>query len=196
MATYAAAHGVMVAIAGMLQEHLPDELRASPISGSVSVLGSNDFTRSNLGNVLGLYLYRISVDPTIPGGRVSVVPGSATGRTPEIAVMLHFLLIARADTALAENSLMGWGFWQLSAYPTLGSDRLTDPALAWDEGDDAQIAVEELTREELMRIWDTLPMKYTMTVPFTVRGVRIALLPDMRQYAPVLDRTLVAGTTA
>ena len=52
---------------------------------------------------------------------------------------------------------------------------------------------EELTREELMRIWDTLPMKYCLTVPYVARGLRVVLQPDMRQYAPVLDRALVMG---
>jgi len=195
LASYAAAHGVMVAIAGMLQEQLPADLRNAPINGSAQVLGSHDFRRTNLGNMLALYLYRVSVDPTVPGGRSPMLPGSRGGRAPELAVMLHFLLVSLGDSALAENSLMGWGFWQLASHPTIGADRLTDPALAWDDGDVAQIATEELTREELMRIWDTLPMKYNLTVPFVVRGIRIALLPDMRQYAPVLDRTFAAEST-
>ena len=51
-------------------------------------------------------------------------------------------------------------------------------------------------REELMRIWDTLPLKYSLTVPYVVRGVRVALQPDMRQYAPVVDRSFGFGTDA
>jgi hypothetical protein len=193
LATYAAVHGVMLAIAGALQEQLPAELRGTPVNGSVQVFGSLDFKRTGIGNVLALYLYRVSVDPTIPGGRIPAPPGHAGGRIPEVPVMLHFLMIAIGDTALAENSLMSWGFWYLAAYPTIGPDRLTDPALAWDDGDDAQIATEELTREELMRIWDTLPMKYTQTVPFVIRGVRIGLLPDLREYPPVRDTTFVSA---
>jgi hypothetical protein len=117
--------------------------------------------------------------------------------------MLHFLMIAIADTALGENSLMGWGFQQLAITPILGADRMAAQALAlpgqtldWDDSDDVQIATEELTREELMRIWDTLPLKYRLTVPYVVRGVRVALQPDIRQYAPVVDRTFGFGKNA
>ena len=53
------------------------------------------------------------------------------------------------------------------------------------------MATEELTREELMRIWDTLPLKYRLTVPFVARGLRLTLTPDMRQYTPVVDRSIV-----
>jgi hypothetical protein len=44
-----------------------------------------------------------------------------------------------------------------------------------------------------MRIWDTLPMKYSLTVPYVARGLRIALQPDMLQYPPVTDRTFGFG---
>ena len=114
--------------------------------------------------------------------------------------MLHFLMIAFADSAAAENSLMGWGFQQLAINPIIGSDRMSAQSLAlpgqalnWDDADDVQVATEELTREELMRIWDTLPLKYSLTVPYVVRGVRVALEADMRQYAPVVDRSLGFG---
>ena len=190
MASYAAVHGVMTAIQSMLQQRLPAELAASPINGQVQVFGSQDFKQTNTGNTLALYLYRVSVDPTIPGGMLRARPGTPA-RIPEIPVMLHFLMISLADTALAENNLMGWAFAELAASPVLGADRLTDPLLAWDDADDVQVATEELTREELMRIWDTLPAKYTLTVPYVARGVRIQLRPDLRQYAPVTDRSFV-----
>jgi hypothetical protein len=117
--------------------------------------------------------------------------------------MLHFLMIAIADSALAENSLMGWGFQQLAASPIIGADRLVAQSLAlpgqtlnWDESDDVQVATEELTREELSRIWDTLPLKYCLTVPYVARGIRVELTPDMQQYPPVVDRTHGFGPTS
>jgi hypothetical protein len=202
MATYAAVQGVMAAIEGMLTERFPQVLKGSPVNASVALFGSADFKKvsDSFANTLALYLYRISIDPTIPGGYVRSLPGSAGGRVAEVPLMLHFLMIALADSALAENSLMGWGFQQLAINPIIGSDRMSAQALAlpgqvlnWDDADDVQIATEELTREELMRIWDTLPLKYCLTVPYVVRGVRVALEPDMRQYGPVVDRSLGFG---
>jgi Pvc16 N-terminal domain len=202
MATYAAVQGVMAAIEGMLAERFPPELKATPVNARVQLFGSAAFKQTSISNTLALYLYRIGIDPTIPGGYVRSLPGSAGGRVAEVPLMLHFLMIAIADTALAENSLMGWGFQQLAINPIIGADRMSAQALAlpgqalnWDDSDDVQVATEELTREELMRIWDTLPLKYCLTVPYVVRGVRVALEPDMRQYAPVVDRSLGFGRT-
>jgi hypothetical protein len=207
VATYAAIQGVMAAIQGMLSEAMPPELTgaapagAEGVNGSIKLFGSQDFKTPPGGDYLALWLYRISVDPTVPGGYRRVLPGA--GKTAEIPLMLHFLLIAVASSAFAEVSLMGWGFQQLAVNPIIGADRLAvqtppaagGPALSydWDEADDVQVSTEELTREELMRIWDTLPMKYSLTVPYVARGLRVALQPDMRQYAPVRDRALAIG---
>jgi hypothetical protein len=200
MATYAAVQGVMAAIESMLAERFPQELKNTPVNASVQLFGSQAFKQTSISNTLALYLYRISIDPTVPGGYVRALPGRPGGPVAEIPLMLHFLMIAIADTALAENSLMGWGFQQLAINPIIGADRMAAQALAlpgqainWDDADDVQVATEELTREELMRIWDTLPLKYSLTVPYVARGLRVELAPDMRQYAPVVDRSLGFG---
>ena len=124
-------------------------MSASPVSGQAQLLGSQDFKRANLGNVLGVYLHRVGIDPTIPGGFVRQVPGTRTPPIPEVPLMLHFLLVAVADTPLAEISLMGWGMQQLASRPVIGPDRLLDPAYAWDEGASVHIATEEMKPEEL-----------------------------------------------
>jgi hypothetical protein len=190
----------MTAIEGMLNERLPLELKSAPVNGSVQLFCSQTFKQPNPPNTLALWLYRIGIDPTVPGGYVRMLPGSAGGQVPEVPVMLHFLMIAIADSAVAENSLMGWGFQQLATTPIIGADRLQAQTLAlpgqmldWDDCDEVQVATEELTREEMMRIWDTLPMKYSLTVPYVARGLRMALEQDMLQYAPVTDRTLAFG---
>ena len=151
MASYNAVHGVMLAIETLLKERFPAELSASPVSGQAQLLGSQDFKRTNLGNVLGVYLHRVGMDPTIPGGFVRQVPGTRTPPIPEVPLMLHFLLVAVADTPLAEISLMGWGMQQLASRPVIGPDRLLDPAYAWDEGASVHIATEEMKPEELYR---------------------------------------------
>jgi hypothetical protein len=203
LALYSAVQGVMSALVDMLQEALPAELGSgSTVNAAVKLLGSTDLNSVGSNSALALYLYRISVDPTIAGGYLRSKPGSGA-RTPEVSVMLHFLMIAIADSAVAEISLLGWGFTQMAAAPVLGADRLSAqglvalppgaPAIAWDDSDNVQVATEELTREELMRIWDTLPTKYRPTVPFVARGLRLTLAPDMRQYGPVVDRSIVIG---
>ncbi len=209
MANYSAVLGVMSAIRDMLQEALPAELggaghaaNAIAVNGQVALFGSSDFSQTSINNTLALYLYRISIDPTVVGGYARALPGVST-RTAEVALMLHFLMVAIADSAAAEIGRMGWGFQQLATTPVVGADRLSAqalvtlapgaPPISWDDSDSVQLATEELTREELMRIWDTLPLKYRLTVPYVARGLRLTLSPDLQQYAPVVERAIVLG---
>jgi hypothetical protein len=190
----------MSAIVEMLKEAVPSEL-----SANVTLYGSNDFNQAAPAtNTLAIYLYRLSVDPTMVGGYLRAKPGAP--RTPEISVMLHFLIFAMAQSASAEVDLMGWSFQQLAMTPVIGADRLTAqnlvalpanaPPLVWDDCDSVQVATEELTREELMRIWDTLPLKYHLTVPYVARGLRLTLSPDLRQYPQVVDRSFLMERTS
>jgi len=189
LASYRAVYGVMDAIEALLKEQFPPELTNPPVSGRASLLGSQDFKRTDLGNVLGVYLHRVSIDPSIPGGFVRQVPGSRTARIPEVPLMLHFLLVAIATTPLAEISLMSWGMAQLASRAVIGSDRLADASYDWEDGDAVQIATEEMKPEELYRIWDVLPTKYGLTVPYVARAVRVRADTAETVYPPVRDRT-------
>jgi hypothetical protein len=188
VASYSAVYGVMLAIESLLKEEFPAELSNSPINGNAQLIGSQDFKKS-LGNIIGIYLHRVAIDPTIPGGFMRQLPGTRTPPVPEVPLMLHFLLIAIADTPLAEISLMGFAMQRLASRPSIGADRLSDPSYDWDEADSVQIATEDMKPEELYRIWDVLPMKYSMSVPYTARAVRVRADAAQHVYAPVLDRT-------
>jgi hypothetical protein len=179
----------MDAIEALLKEQFPSDLTDPPVSGRASLLGSQDFKKTDLGNVLGVYLHRVSIDPTIPGGYVRQMPGTRTPPVPEVPLMLHFLLVSIANTPLAEISLMGWGMAKLASRPVIGSDRLADPSYDWEDGDAVQIATEEMKPEELYRIWDVLPTKYGLTVPYIARAVRVRGDTAETVYAPVRDRT-------
>src|SRR5579871_6323893 len=101
MATYAGVQAVMAAIEGMLNEQLG--LLPAALNAKVSLFGSQTFQSTSIANnTLGLWLYRISVDPTVPGGYARVLPGAGLGRLPELSVMLHFLMIAISDTPESE----------------------------------------------------------------------------------------------
>jgi hypothetical protein len=188
VASYSAVYGVMLALENLLKEEFPVDLSGSPINGSAQLIGSQDFKKS-LGNIIGLYLHRVAIDPTIPGGFLRRLPGSRTPPVPEVPLMLHFLLVAIADTPLAEISLMGFAMQRLASRPVIGADRLSDPAYAWDDADSVQIATEDMKPEELYRIWDVLPAKYALSVPYTARAIRVSADAVQHVYAPVLDRT-------
>lgn len=63
MASYKAVQGVMIALEDFFTQRFPSELNAEPTSAKVKLLGSADISDILKGNILGIYLHRITIDP-------------------------------------------------------------------------------------------------------------------------------------
>ena len=61
---------------------------------------------------------------------------------------------------------------QLQQHPVLDRSALSTEA-GWGTGEFIQIIPEELSTEDLMRIWDALEPKYRLSVSYVARVVRI-----------------------
>ena len=129
MANYRAIHGVMDAIRAFLDERLPGELRAAP--ASVRLIGSREFNAFQDTSGLGLYLHRISIDTSLPGGFQHRPAADRRRPLPDVPLCLHFLLISFAVSAETEIGLMGWAMQQFATFPVLGVERLDRTALDW-----------------------------------------------------------------
>jgi len=70
---------------------------------------------------------------------------------------------------------------------------LADPD--WGSEDVVQVLPEEMSTEDLMRLWDSLPGDYRLSSPYLIKTLRLA--PDEEPAEAPLVRTLVypAGTT-
>ncbi len=138
----------------------------------VQLLASSDFTR--IDNVLDLptltlYLFRITMNEHARNVRRPV--GSPIEDVP-LAVDLHYLLTAWADSAEAEQTTLAWAMRELHLHPVLDASALTKDA-GWDPGDVIQIVPSELSTEDIMRIWDALEPSYRLSVSYTARVVRV-----------------------
>ncbi|MCB1853119.1 MAG: DUF4255 domain-containing protein, partial [Gammaproteobacteria bacterium] len=63
MASYKGVQGALVALEDFFKRRLPVELSDEPVSASVTLLGSADIAKVLSGNLLGIYLHRITIDP-------------------------------------------------------------------------------------------------------------------------------------
>ena len=64
----------------------------------------------------------------------------------------------------------------------------------WAEREVLNIAPEEMSTEDLMRIWDVFESPYTSTVPYVARTVRLRLTPQRSEGPPVITRVFPGGT--
>lgn len=171
MATHHAVQGVLGALADHLQERLEPLLQP----GCVQVLGSQDLAQGPQHNQLGIYLYRIGVDPFsrsangTPPGR-SEGAGSAGA---DLAVTLHVLLLGWSPDSVAEMSQLAAAMQVLGHGITLGSEVMANRDPGWESEETVQVIPEEMSNETLLRLWNTLPGSYRLSVPYLIRNLRL-----------------------
>lgn len=188
MASYAAVTAVLDALRRFFEARLDTFASGDDAAPTIRVMGSANFREQISGNMLGIYLHRMTIDPH--GRQRSFGAGAAgtAGPRPELPVNLHLLLISTGSPAV-EAGLMSWALIQLANESTLDSSQLAEA-----EGADITpseiitVVPEEMTTEDLMRIWDTLDAPYTTSVPVIVRTLRLALNEERTAGGPVRTR--------
>ena len=152
---------------------------------SVLLARSEDLNRETSSLIsmpaLTLFLYRIDVNKTMRATWSAVGHGDGDSHLP---VDLHFLLIAWAENADHEYRILGRAMQCLENVPIL-SGPLLDPLTDWSEGDAVQICLEDLSTEDVMRTFDSLPVDYKLSVPYVARIIVI----DGREAHPDLPIT-------
>lgn len=193
MASFKGVSAVMGALEEFFKGRLPPELKQGG-NASVKLLGSADIAKPINGNVLGIYLHRISVDAH---GRNRYLPpkGSEShAPTPELPVNLHFLLLATGNSPNIEADLLSWGMMQLATQAQLDVAHLGEADSGWGERELVSISPEDLSTEDLMRIWEAFDAKYTVTTPYVARTVRLRLQPERTEGPEVVTRVFPTGT--
>jgi hypothetical protein len=193
VASYKAVNGALLALENFLKLRMPDEFRTGPINARVELLDSRDMAEPLTGNVLGIYLHRIAIDPH---GRSRFFPQQGTtNRKPcgELPLNLHFLLIAAASSVAIEADLLSWGMVELANDGRLDISHLADSDDEWSEREMLNIIPEDMSTENLMRIWDIFKTNYTSSVPYVARTVRLRLREPRTDGPDVLTRVFPAG---
>lgn len=123
-------------------------------------------------NTLSLFLYRITQNAEARSQRT---PGSRSSAPSALALDLHYLLTAWADDALMEQTLLTWAMREIQLHPVLDSSTLSSEA-NWISSDVVQVVPEEVSLEDMSRIWGTLSPKYRLSVGYVARVVRVDTL--------------------
>jgi hypothetical protein len=184
LASYRAIAGVLDALKDLLEARMTGGLDGVLDTPSVKLLGTTQLEEKPSGNALGVYLHRISVDPF---GRNRYLQPSdpARPRQPELPINLHLLLIGWSDKATNEGTLLGWGMQQIGASLDLDISHLGIADSDWGEGERLQVQPEDMSTEDLLRIWDGLPRDYLLSAPYLVKTLRLKPEPAVEAGEPV-----------
>lgn len=137
---------------------------------------------------ISLILYRVTVDEH---ARQQRRPGRTAGPVP-LGLDLHFLLTAWGANPLDEQVPLAWAMRQLHQVPVLDL-ALLSPDGGWGRDETIQISPEELSTEDIMRIWDALDPPYRLSTSYVARVVRLDPDEDDELFEPVVARRLVFG---
>ena len=196
MASFRGVHGVMLALESYLQRSLPAAWRQGQgsINARVTLLGSRELAAQLSGNLLGLYLHRVTVDPYGRNRPLAPPPGpGAGGIHAELPVNLHFLVIANGASAAIEADLMAWAMVALAEAPHLDLARVAENDPGWGQREQAAITPAEMTDEDLLRLWDRFHASYTLSVPYIMRTVRLRLAGEPLEGPDIATRVLPVG---
>jgi hypothetical protein len=162
-------------------------LEREPVFGKptkVALARPEDFERATLKALipdygLALLLYRVDFNKTMRAN------WSATGHLEGrgmLALDLHYLVTPIAPNAEDQQMIIGRAMQVLEETPVLTGPTLYAPLLstpAYDDEpraaptDSVQLLLEEISTEALMRIFDSMPGDYRLSVPYIARVVRL-----------------------
>jgi hypothetical protein len=125
---------------------------------------------------LSVFVYRVDFNKTMRAAWSAV--GSLDGQ-PHLPVDMHVLLTPWADNAEHEHRILGRAMQCLESSPIL-SGPLLHPSADWAVAEAVQVVLEDISTEALMRIFDSLPLDYKLSVAYIARVVRL----DGRQARP------------
>jgi len=172
-----------------LKERL--SLRMAALLGSnptVTLVGSQELNGAPTTEALGIYLYRLAVDPFARNRYLPAQEGRRTPR-PELPINLHILLIGWSNKTESELNYLSAAMQVIGSAMNLGVSHLglSDPT--WGDEDTVQVIPEEMSTEDLTRLWDSFPGGYRLSVPYIIKTLRIT--PDEEQTEGPPVKTMV-----
>jgi hypothetical protein len=150
---------------------------------------AKDFAKPMTAGV-SLFLYRMFPNGAhrTPQGRIG--PGGQRYRT-QLPLDLHFILSVWGGEASLQHTIAGWMMRVLEDTPIIPAGILNAVAPdVFQPGETLELALAELSNEDLLRIWDTLLQQneYQLSVPYAARNLLIESLETPAAGAPVQER--------
>jgi hypothetical protein len=145
------------------------ELRADmPVTFRLISGGELADDELDLDSTVTLYLYRVTVNDHLRNVR----PSHAPQNRPPLGLNLHYLVTVWAKSADVEHALLGWTMRHMHQNPILDRSSLMADG-GWASDETIHVAPEELSNEDLLRLWDALTPPYRLSYSYVARVVLI-----------------------
>jgi hypothetical protein len=190
VATHQSIVGVLKALKEVLEKRISGLLQRNI---TVAILGTAKLATPPAGTHLGILLHRLAIDPFARNRYLPPVPAH-TAPLPELPVNLHILLVGLGDDYEAEIGELAAAMQVIGSAMILDGAHLSSTDPTWGEHDSIQMTPEQVSTEDLMRMWDSFAGDFRLSTPYLIKTLRLA--PDRLPEDPKLVRTLAlsAGT--
>lgn len=184
MASFEAIGAVGVSLARMITADFSQS--PSPAPGATAVLVRTEDFKGGASSlidppVLSIFLYRVAPNKVMRSAWSGVASLDGFAHLP---LDLHFLFTPWGTDAETEHRILGRAIQCMETTPILNGPLLY-PAAAWAPNEGVQVVLEEVTTEQIMRVFDKLSIDYRPSVSYVARVTRI----DGRVPAPIMDVT-------
>ncbi len=133
-------------------------------SGELSTINEEE-----INTTVSLYLYRITMNEFV---RNCVHPNRPSDSIPPLSIDLHYLITIWAGNAHAEHTIAAWVMRELHHHPIMDVSSLSTDG-NWKQDEVVQLIPEELSTEDMMRIWDSINPGYRLSLSYIARVVKI-----------------------
>jgi len=148
----------------------PGELLRTHYPATIRLISSGTLADDSLEiePAITLYLYRITINEQLR----NIGKRSAANRPTPLPLDLHFMLSVWSSTADAEQVLMAWAMRTMHDTPLLDASFLSPDGM-WGADEVVHVIPEELTNEDLLRLWDSLLPTYRLSYSYVARVVTL-----------------------
>ncbi|MFV2033006.1 MAG: DUF4255 domain-containing protein [Gammaproteobacteria bacterium] len=143
-----------------------------PVTGrntSVRLVRTEDLNREVSSLIappsLSLFLYRVDFNKVMRAAWSAVSQYDGNSHLP---LDLHFLLIAWGENADHELRILGRTLQCMETTPIL-TGPLLDSIAPWEKNESIQVYLEDLSTEDVMHTFDSLPLDYKLSIPYVAR---------------------------
>lgn len=160
-----------------------------------SLVSTNAFQRDNVSSSIGIpgisiFLYRVDFNKVMRAAWSGT--SSHDGRS-HLGLDLHYLITPWAQNAEEEHRILGRAMQCIESTPILTGPMLHSSG-EWDASESIHLVLEEITTEAVMRMFDSLPTDYRLSVPYIARVMRLDGLIAAPE-GPVIDAIIGAVPT-
>ncbi|HEU4620729.1 MAG TPA: DUF4255 domain-containing protein [Burkholderiaceae bacterium] len=177
MASVVALHSVTSGLAQFLSRAY-QLAPISQVSCKFTPVGTSEFKKlDGQDTTCSIFVYRITHNEHLRNYR-------PVGRVLPLSVNLHLLFTIWADSALREQSLIAWLLRALHQQPVVDRSMLPSTA-GFDVADHIQLLPEELSLDDMTKLWQTLAPPYRASLTYVARNVPIDVERN-EDYPPVV----------